>query len=206
MAGVDQPVEQRFGDDGVREQRVPVDRLAVGGQDQRAVVHGPIGDQFVEVVGLGGGVLAQGEVVEDQDGRAGVFADAGAPGAVGVAAGEVGQDPAGLGEPDLAAAAGDEVPECLCHMGFAYSDGSVEDDRFAGAEPAQGGQVADLRGGDLRVGGEVEAFQGDLFLEAGAADPAGQRGGLPAADLVLAVKKLSTRPTFRGGADDNRTD
>jgi hypothetical protein len=42
-----------------------------------------------------------------------------------------------------------------------------------------------LRGGDLRVGGEVELFEGDLFLEAGAADPAGQRGSLPAGDLVL---------------------
>jgi hypothetical protein len=71
-------------------------------------------------------------------------------------------------------------------MGFPYSNGPVEDDRFTGAQPAQGGQVPDLSGGDLRVRGEVEPFQGDLFLEAGAADPAGQRGGLPAADLVLA--------------------
>ena len=40
----------------------------VGGQDQRPVVHGPFADQLVEVVGLGGGVLAQPEVVEDQHG------------------------------------------------------------------------------------------------------------------------------------------
>ena len=46
MAGVDQSVEEGFGDDGVREQRVPVDRFAVRGQDQRAVVDGPIGDQL----------------------------------------------------------------------------------------------------------------------------------------------------------------
>jgi hypothetical protein len=71
-------------------------------------------------------------------------------------------------------------------MGFAYSDGSVEDDRFAGAEPAEGGEVPDLGGGDLRVRGEVEAFKGDLFFEFRAADPAGQCGGLPAADLVFA--------------------
>ena len=82
---------------------------------------------------------------------------AGAPGAVGVAAGEVGQDPAGLGEADLAAAAGDEVPEGLGDMGLADADRPVEDDRFAGVQPAQRGQVADLRGGDLRVGGEVLA-------------------------------------------------
>ena len=145
------------------------------------MVDGPIGDEFVEVVGLGCGVFPQAEVVEDEDGRASVFADAGAPGAVGVAAGEVGQDPAGFGEPDLPAAAGDQVPECLCDMGFADSDRAIQDDRFTGAEPAQRGQVTDLRGGDLLVRGEVEPFQGDLFFEAGAADPAGQGGGLPAA-------------------------
>src|SRR6478672_9751326 len=62
-------------------------------------------------------------------------------------------------------------------MGFADADGPVEDDRFAGGEPAQGGQVADLRGGDLRVGGEVEALQGDLFFELRAADPWGRGSG-----------------------------
>ena len=86
------------------------------------VVHGPIGDEFVEIVGLGCGVLPEGEVVQDEDGRAGVLADPGAPGAVGVAAGEVGQDSAGFGEPDLAAAAGDEVSERLRDMGFSDSD------------------------------------------------------------------------------------
>ena len=30
------------------------------------------------------------------------------------------------------------------------------------------------------------SFEGDLFLETGAADPAGERGGFAAADLVLA--------------------
>ena len=53
-------------------------------------------------------------------------------------------------------------------------------------EPAQGGEVADLGGGQFRGGGEVESFQGGLGLEAGAADPAGQGHGLAAGDLVLA--------------------
>ena len=35
---------------------------------------GAFGDQFVEVVGLGGGELAHGEVVEDEHGGAGEFA------------------------------------------------------------------------------------------------------------------------------------
>ena len=150
------------------------------------MIHGPIGDQLVEVVGLRGGVLSQPEIVQDERGRADVFADPGAPAAVGVTAGEVGQHPAGLGEPDFPAAAGDEMPECLGDMGLAYSDGPEQDDRLTGGEPAQGGEVADLRGGDLRVRGEVEPLQGDLLLEAGAADPAGQGGALPAADFVLA--------------------
>ena len=53
-------------------------------------------------------------------------------------------------------------------------------------EPAEGGEVADLGGGQLRGGGEVEALQGGLGLEPGAADPAVQGHGLAAGDLVLA--------------------
>ena len=39
------------------------------GEDQRAA--GSFGDEFVEVVGLGGGELAHGEVVEDRARRGG---------------------------------------------------------------------------------------------------------------------------------------
>ena len=53
-------------------------------------------------------------------------------------------------------------------------------------EPAQGGEVADLGGGQLRGGGEVEPLEGGLGLEPGAADPPGQGHGLAAGDLVLA--------------------
>ena len=72
MAVVDQSVEQGLGDDGVGEQRIPVDRGAVRGQDQGA--SGAFVDQFVEVVGLGGGELAHGEVVQDEDGGSGELA------------------------------------------------------------------------------------------------------------------------------------
>jgi hypothetical protein len=51
-------------------------------------------------------------------------------------------------------------------------------------QPAQRGQVADLRGGQLRGGGEVEPFQGRGLLEPGPAGAPGDRGGLPAGDLV----------------------
>ena len=55
-----------------------------------------------------------------------------------------------------------------------------------GVQPAQRGQVADLRGGQLGAGGEVEAFEGGLFFEPGPADPLGQRDAGPAVDLVFA--------------------
>ena len=80
-----------FGDDGVGEQRIPVGGGAVGGEDEAAV--GAFGDQLVEVVGLGGGEVAHGEVVEDQHVGLGPASQAGAPGAVGVAAGEIGEQP-----------------------------------------------------------------------------------------------------------------
>ena len=52
---------------------------------------GSFGDQLIEVVGLGGGELADGEVVQDQDGGAGELGEPLAPGAVGVAAGQMGR-------------------------------------------------------------------------------------------------------------------
>ena len=57
MAGVDEPVEQTFGDDGVREQRIPVLRRPVRGEDEGFAAGGAVADEFVEVVGVHGGVL-----------------------------------------------------------------------------------------------------------------------------------------------------
>jgi hypothetical protein len=74
------------------------------------------------------GVLAHREVVEDQHEWFGVFADALTPGAIGVAAGEIGEHPGGLREADVATAAGHGVPKCLCHMGF--PDPDSEGDRL----------------------------------------------------------------------------
>lgn len=97
--------------------------VAVGGRDQRPAGLGPFGDELVEVVGLRCRVLAHREVVEDQDVGSGEFGEAFGPGAVGVAAGEVGQCSAGLVEADLGALPDGQVPEGLCDMGFPDADG-----------------------------------------------------------------------------------
>jgi hypothetical protein len=83
---------------------------------------GAFADQLVKIVGLLRGVLADGEVVQDQHVWSGEFGEAFGPGPVGVAAGEVGQDAAGFVEADLGALADGEVPECLCYMGFPDAD------------------------------------------------------------------------------------
>nr|BFE63559.1 hypothetical protein GCM10020063_080850 [Dactylosporangium thailandense] len=75
-------------------------------------------------------------------------------------------------EADLGARADGQVFHGLGDMGFPDADGAVEDDRFAGLQPAQRGEVTDLRGREFRVGAEVEAFAGGLGAEAGAAQPA----------------------------------
>ena len=71
---------------------------------------------------MGRGVLAHGEVVDDEDQGPGVFAHALPDGAISVAAGEVGQHSGAFDEADVAAAAGDLMPKCLCDMGFPYPD------------------------------------------------------------------------------------
>jgi len=64
VGGVDETVKDGLGDDGVREERIPVNGLTVGSEDERPA--GSFGDKFVDVVGLAGGEVAHGEVVEDQ--------------------------------------------------------------------------------------------------------------------------------------------
>ena len=91
-----------------------------------------------------------------------------------------------LSEPGLGSGPDGEVGEGLGDVALADADRAVEDDGLAGLQPAQGGEVADLGGGQLRGGGEVEPLEGGLGLEPGAADPAGQGHGLAAGDLVLA--------------------
>jgi site-specific DNA recombinase len=186
VAGVDQAVQQRFSDDGVGEQWIPVFGGPVAGEDQWLGGDGAVGDQVVEVVALGGGVLAHREVVDNEDQGAGVFAHALADGAIGVSAGEVGEHPGAFDEPDVAAASGYLVSKCLCHMGFPDPDGPVENHRLAGFEPAQRGQVAQHRGGQFRADGEVEVLEGGVLFEAGAAYSPRQRGGVAAGDLVFA--------------------
>ena len=141
--------------------------LRLRGGDQRPAGLGAFGDQFVEVVGLLGGELAHGEVVEDEHGGSDEFGEALGPGAVGVAAGEVGQGAAGLVEADLGALPDGEVAEGLGDVGLADADRAVQQDRLSTVEPAQCGEVADLGGGQFRAGGEVEPFEGGLLRRSG---------------------------------------
>lgn len=122
MAGVDESVEERFGDDGVREQWVPIFGGSVARQDQRFTGDRAIGHEVVEIIGLSGGVLTHREVVDDEYVRSGVFAHALSDGPVGVSAREVGEHAGTFDEPDVASAAGDLMAECLCDMGFPDTD------------------------------------------------------------------------------------
>lgn len=160
MAGVDESVQEGFGDDGVREQWVPIFRGSVARQDQGFAGDGSIGDEVVEIIGLGGGVLAHREVVDDEHVRSGVFAHALSDGAVCVSTGEVGEHAGAFDEPDVAAASGDLMAERLCDMGFPDTDRSVEDDRLARVEPPKGSEVAEHRSREFRADGEVEVLEG----------------------------------------------
>jgi hypothetical protein len=119
-------------------------------------------------------------------------------GPIGVSTGEVGEHARAFHESDVATSAGHLMAERLCDMGFPDSDGSVEDDRFAGFEPAQCGQVAQRRGGQFRADGEVEVLEGAVLLEAGTAYSPCQRRGLAAGDLVFQSTCRNSRwPSFR---------
>src|SRR6266542_1462071 len=185
VGAVDQAVQDPLGHDRVGEQPIPVGRCPVAGQDHGAGLVA-LADQLEEVVAALGSELAQAEVVQDQQVEPGQLADPGLPGVVGVAAGQLGQQPAGLGEADRMPLAAGGMPQGLGDMGLADTDGAVEDHRLPSLDVVAGGQVADLGCGELGVEGEVEVLQGGRLLEAGAADPFCERLGLAAVDLVLA--------------------
>jgi hypothetical protein len=65
---------------GLRKRGIPVAGRPVARDDQRPDL--PLGDEFVEVIGLGRGQLAHREVVEDEDVGPDEFADPFLPGAV----------------------------------------------------------------------------------------------------------------------------
>ena len=73
-------------------------------------------------------MLAHREVVDDEDQGAGVLAHALADGEIGVRASEVGEHAGAFDEPDVTAATGHLMAECLCDMGLKDADGRVEDD------------------------------------------------------------------------------
>ena len=107
-------------------------------------------------------------------------------GAVGVAAREVGEQAARLGEQDGVTPSAGLVPERLGDHRLAHPHRAVEDDRFARVEEAQRREVPDDRARHLRVEAEVELLEGDGPLEAGGPDPAHERRRLAPGDLVLA--------------------
>ena len=72
VCGVDQPIENRLGDDGVREERIPVFGPPVGGEDERSP--GSLGYEFVDVVGVLCGEFPHCEIVEDEHVGFGPFA------------------------------------------------------------------------------------------------------------------------------------
>src|SRR6266545_2363991 len=82
----------------------------VAGQDHGAGLVA-LADQLEEVVAALGSELAQAEVVQDQQVEPGQLADPGLPGVVGVAAGQLGQQPAGLGEADRMPLAAGGMPQ-----------------------------------------------------------------------------------------------
>ena len=68
----------------------------------------------------------------------------------------------------------------LGDVALADPDRAVEDDRFAGVQPTQRGEVADGGGGQFGAGGEVELFERGGLLEPGPAQPTAGGGGFAA--------------------------
>jgi hypothetical protein len=116
-------VKDSFCDNGVGEEAIPVGGLTVGGEDHRGAA--PLADELVEVVGLMSLNGCSPKVIDDEDVGAGPASEPSEPRPVGVAAGEVGEDPVGFAEHDPVAPAAGEVPEGLGDVRLAHPDRPV---------------------------------------------------------------------------------
>jgi len=155
VRAVNDAVERCLRDDRVGKERVPVLGCPVGG-DHRREAAVPLSDQFEDVVGLLRGELAEAEVIDDEDIRVQVSAEAAVPGTVGMAASEVGEEAVGARVEDLVAQATGTVADGLQDMGFARADWTADDDRLSSFNEVAGGPVPDLLCGHLGIEGEVE--------------------------------------------------
>jgi hypothetical protein len=120
VTAVDEPVQERLGDDRVGEQRIPIGRRPVAGQHER--LPGTVGDQLLEVVCLRRGELAHPEIVESQDGGTAQLPEPLVPAAVGTSAGEVGEGAAGLVESGVRPGPDRKVGQGLGDVAIADAD------------------------------------------------------------------------------------
>lgn len=103
-----------------------------------------------------------------------------------MAADQVRQDPAGLGEADVRALADGKVTERLGDVCLPDANGPEPNYGLSGVEPAQGGEVPDLGRGKLRRGREVELLERNGLLELRPVQASLKCDGLAAGDLILA--------------------
>jgi hypothetical protein len=96
----------------IGKQGIPILGWAITGDDDRAGARA-FTDQLVQVIRLLARVLAHGEVVQDQQRWQQIVAQPTVPGAVGMPAAEIAQQPAGLDELDPVA-----LPSCLMAKTF----------------------------------------------------------------------------------------
>lgn len=181
---VSEAVESRVGHDGIREEREPVSGRAVGGEDDRAT-EVAFGNDLVEVFGLGHGEGLEGEVIDDEEIGGEEAAEFGLPGVVGAGGEEGAEELGGFEEEDGVAEAAGVVAEGLGEVGLAGAGRAVEEDVLAARDEEAGGEVADgggIEGGD---GGEVEVFEGFVFLKGGTLEAEVEGVGVAALDLVL---------------------
>jgi hypothetical protein len=105
-------------------------------------------------------VLAHGEVVENQYRWEQVVAQATVPGAVGMPAAQVAQQPAGLDELDPVALPSGLVAKTFGQMRFADSRRTAEQNVLLAREIGTGGQIAQLFLRQFRIKRQVEVFEG----------------------------------------------
>src|SRR4030042_5388011 len=172
MSMMNQPIQSRVGHHGSWEQRDPILRRPITGDDDRGF-QVTFDNDLLKVFRLEGRGSGEAEVIDNQKIRRKIFFDAFLPGLISSTGQEKTEEFNRFGEEDLVALATCLMSESLGDVAFAHPGGSIEQDMFLLFDKGAVSQIANKFGIEFWVKGEVKAFDGLFFFEGGPGEPKG---------------------------------
>jgi hypothetical protein len=161
-----QTIQSRIGHYRIREQRDPILRWSITGDDHRRFEM-TLSDNLVEILCLGGGQSREAKVIDDQYVRGQVFPYAFLPGVISPTGHEEPEELGCFGEEDFISQPTGLMPQGLSDVTLSYSGGSIKQDMFFFLDEAAVAEIPYQFRIEFGVKREVETLQRLFFFERG---------------------------------------